>query len=282
LKDALGNIKISISKAIKGNNFVETLNLNNSMIGPGGANSLFVQFKDYVFESLFLASCQVGHQSILYLQNIVVKKKLDLSANCIGNSMATLLQKNKIAFDSLKFLNLSDNIFDKSSYAALAEKLKRMASLTTLSLKKIGLTNDDLRLIIESILSGCKRLKTLELDDNNLEDDSINSLMQLIDGSESIRRLSLQNNKLSREGVEKVRKYKTSVKVVANQQRVIPIKEPIQHEDNVHTNGNGNTKHTDGIKREEDSKHSGKPDDKEHVKKKEEKHSEEDKTLNNE
>ena len=221
---------ILILQAMKENCKLKTLNLSgNNMTGEAAEDLASVIKNNSNLEHLHLANNDLRRSSILILQALKENSNLqllDLNGNKVtgeaAEDLASVIKNNS----NLEQLGLANNDLKTSSFLVL-QALKEISKLKVLNLngnnitgeaaedlasviknnsnlEQLYLANNNLRtssiLILQAMKENCK-LKTLNLNDNNMTGEAAEDLASVIKNNSNLERLHLANNNLRKSSI---------------------------------------------------------------------------------
>lgn len=163
---------------------------------------------------LKLRSNQMGVESAkelaAYLKNNRTLKLLDLGFNCIGNEGAQVLSEALTDHKTLTILDLSSNSIQEAGAETVSKNFLQNKSLTALTLNGNELIGKNKgKVCLQDFLSNSK-LKTLSLQDNKIDNESIKECAKALTGNSTLTVLDLSGNSIKDEGVKELAKVLSS------------------------------------------------------------------------
>ena len=128
-------------------------------------------------------------------------RHLDLRSNCLTSGITENIHNLLIETNSLEYLDISLNDFDRDSLVKIFLGLKGNKSLLKLRLSGLGLDDDLLRKLTSTGPICCGNLESLDISDNYLTDDVMPRLCSFIAYNVKITKLWVGGNYFSSEGV---------------------------------------------------------------------------------
>ena len=184
---------------ISSNNGLEELYLGNNQLQLGAIKVAHSLQKNCSLKVLDLNNNniteQVTYDLSIAIKNNVLLEKLWLSGNRLGSSTVMVVNPLK-EISTLKELDLNNNLNGSKELAsALASVIMRNKLIKRLALSENNLNDDGVIKIAHSLckLSG---LKILDLENNNITEESADALATLISNNTKLEELYLCDNQL--------------------------------------------------------------------------------------
>ena len=184
--NAFDGVASCLSKALKANSSVTSLNLGGNFVGEDGASSLSKALK--------------ANSSLT---------NLNLSLNSIGDDGASSLSKALKANSSLTSLNLSSTSIGDAGASSLSKALKANSSLANLNLS-INSIGDAGASSLSKALKANSFLTDLDLSDNSIGDAGASSLSKTLTANSSLTALDLSYNSIGDVGASCLSKALTA------------------------------------------------------------------------
>ncbi|KAG9061040.1 hypothetical protein KI688_007669 [Linnemannia hyalina] len=181
----------ALSEALKTNSTLTTLDLKNSRIGSDGAQALFEALKtNTTLTTLNLTDNTIvnsGAQALFEaLKTNSTLTTLNLTDNWIGPNGAQVLSEALKTNSALTTLDLSYNSIGSDGAQALSEALKINSTLTTLDLRGNSIGRDGAQALSEALKIN-STLTTLVLSGNYIGDDRAQALSDAIKRNSRVR-----------------------------------------------------------------------------------------------
>ena len=204
----------SLSKALKANSSLTNLNLSQNSIGDDGASSLSKALKaNFSLTSLNLSATSIGDAGASSLSKALKANSslanLNLSINSIGDAGASSLSKALKANSSLTNLNLSLNSIGDAGAFSFSKALKANSSLTSLNLSSTSI-GDAGASSLSKALKANSFLTDLDLSDNSIGDAGASSLSKTLTANSSLTALDLSYNSIGDVGASCLSKALTA------------------------------------------------------------------------
>ena len=194
----------SLAQALRVNTSLSSLDLSRNFIGNKEANSLAQALRvNTSLSSLKLSGNSIGNEGANSLaQALTVNtslSSLDLSMNSIGYGGANSLAQALTVNTSLSSLDLSRNSIGYEGANSLAQALRVNTSLSSLKLWTNTIGNEEANSLAQA-LSVNTSLSSLVLSWNSIGNEGANSLAQALRVNTSLSSLDLARNSIGYEG----------------------------------------------------------------------------------
>jgi Ran GTPase-activating protein (RanGAP) involved in mRNA processing and transport len=138
------------------------------------------------------------------LRNNIYLEELNISRNSISDSGVYYLA-SEVNSSVLKRVDLAQNDISDYGAANLAEMLATNTNLLELSLKRNRIGDSGMKLLADVLVHSDTRLESLNLSANtDISDESIDSIVNMMEHIQSLRKLDLRHNGLSRDGQQRL------------------------------------------------------------------------------
>ncbi|XP_067041367.1 protein NLRC3-like isoform X2 [Acropora muricata] len=193
-----------LTRALRVNTSLSSLNLHCNSIGDEGANSLAQALRvNTSLSSLDLSRNSIGNDGVKSLtQALRVNtslSSLDLFGNSIGNEGANSLAEALRVNTSLFSLTLNFNSCGVEAANSLAQALRVNTSLSSLDLHLSSIGDEGANSLAEALRVNTS-LSSLDLHSNSIGDKGANSLAQALRVNTSLSSLCLSWNSIGNEG----------------------------------------------------------------------------------
>ena len=194
----------SLSKALKANFSLTSLNLKGNSVGEDGASSLSKALKaNSSLTDLNLSHNRIGDAGASFLSQALKANSsltdLNLSINSIGDAGASSLSKALKANFSMTDLNLSCNRIGNAGASSLSKALKENSSLVVLGLTD-NFIGDTGASCLSKALKANFSLTDLNLSCNKIGDAGASSLSKALKENSSLTGLNLTDNYICNTG----------------------------------------------------------------------------------
>ena len=138
------------------------------------------------------------------LRNNTYLEELNISHNSISD-LGVYYLASVINSSVLKRINLAENDISDEGAVCLAEMLATNTNLIELSLTRNHIGNYGMNKLASTLTNGDTRLESLNLSANeDITDESIDSLLDMMARNQSLKKLDLRHNNLSKDGEKKL------------------------------------------------------------------------------
>jgi Ran GTPase-activating protein (RanGAP) involved in mRNA processing and transport len=230
----------SLGESLKGNWMLKTLSLKRNRIAREGGNQLGLglQHKN-VLRELNLSQNTLRDDGILELCHALLLKtcplqKLDLESNQISYAGCRMLAKALMGTNNMSQLILKNNLVGSDGAGLLEQGIRRSASLQCLDISGNVLGNFGFRALMRSLRRippgrgkkaqpGNRSLVSIDVSNNNLNDDCINELEETLLKNRTLLYLTTDNNVFSEEGLYKIGRILASNKRHAQLEKAVVL-----------------------------------------------------------
>ena len=204
----LGDAQMKIiAEGIKENqNIIALMLRKNNITSQGGIYISEFMNNNKNMRQLFLGDNKIkdkGLKTLLDTLSTVNRNitNLDLSNNGLVlddfNNLADYLKTNPI----LNSLDLSNNKFELKSAINLGAIITTTKSIKSINMSNMGITSDNIPLFFKT-----SNIDEIILDDNNLEEVGLISIIKGLEGNKNLKKLSLKNTNLGSIGLSSLLK----------------------------------------------------------------------------
>ena len=195
----------------------KTNNITNSGDKNEESKENFIKFNiNHHYDNLYKSNNSIGDTNNSNTPNEIIKKNIMLTNNIKlinkeKNEIRTKKELNKIIIAQMKSLNPNFNGINMSGTGVqlLCNYLFKNPNKVYKEMKLLGcnLTDDDLLLLIKTLLEQNVNIVLLNLSDNKISDESAPNLLDLLKEHKTLKRLTLYNNLISDLLKDKLKKY---------------------------------------------------------------------------
>ncbi|EED94564.1 hypothetical protein THAPSDRAFT_261180, partial [Thalassiosira pseudonana CCMP1335] len=199
---------------------LSVLDLGFNNVGDAGCSSLasLAVARNPALSTLYLSGNAVRERGSLALAEAIAGgcglTALHLTANRIGPNGVKALMRSMAEFDCMEELYLGGTNMESPGCLSVSNMLLTNMSLRILCLSDNGLNDQDLSLFSQSLSRNRQLpLETLRLSFNKLTCVGIETLMNAIWGSKTLREIKLDNNQIRDRGAQLAAVVLTSVEL---------------------------------------------------------------------
>jgi NLR family CARD domain-containing protein 3 len=181
---------------VAGNPSLQSLYLSGNQIGEKGALSLAgAILHGTSLQSLYLSANQIGPVGTKTMAGAIAKNEV--------KTISSRMESNNQQFRSLRVLDLGSTSMTSVGFIAVPGMLLSNTSLQSVCLSNNGLDDQDM-LVLSQALTQNKMvpLESLDLSFNEISCVGVESLMNALWGSKTLRHLKLDNNNMQDRGAQ--------------------------------------------------------------------------------
>jgi NLR family CARD domain-containing protein 3 len=190
---------------VAGNHNLQSLYLSGNQIGEKGALSIAgAILHGTSLQSLYLSANQIGPMGTKTIAGAIAKNEV--------KAIAARMESHSQQYRSLKVLDLGSTSMTSEGFIAIPGMLLSNTSLQSLCLSDNGIDDQDM-LVLSQALTQNKivPLESLVLSFNDITCSGVESLMNALWGSKTLRHLKLDNNKMQDRGAQLCAVVQTSI-----------------------------------------------------------------------
>ncbi len=148
--------------------------------------------------TLSITNCQFTEHQLTYITKLIESLKLlnhlDLSGNQLSDDGTKIIAECLKSNRTISSVFLNNNSINSNGGFYLADTLMKNISIKRLSLMKNNINESGLSSLLTVIVNNNKKIKYLDISDNNLISEDFQNIGEFINSNTSVRVLNLSNN----------------------------------------------------------------------------------------